>query len=253
MKEAIGSANKIKTLVSTLRKKFKPAGVPKELEPLDLLTLGILHRNSTLGDALEGLRRLHDEFVDFNEMRMAPPKDLADVLPRNLDDGRVKSERLTETLNRVYDQGNALDLEHLQEMGKRELKEHLRSALLLDEYGEAFLMNHLFDAPVLPVDDKIVVKLKAEGLLSQEATLAQARELLEEAIAGRARREALDLLSRYAAEPMSAKAKLAARKQAEEEKKEAAAAAAKAAKAEQKAKAKDKPAAKSSARKSKKA
>lgn len=206
MKEAIGSVNKIKSLLTSLRKRLKPPAPPEGLEPLEVLTLSILRRNATLAEALDALRRLHEEFVDFNEMRVAPPKDIVDLLAKNLPDARTKAEQLTQTLNRVYDHGNALDLEHMAEMGKRELREHLRGALLLDEYAEAYMMSHLFDSPVLPVDERLVGKLKGEGYLCEGATVAQARDLLEQAVGARGRLEACELLSQFAAEPVKASA-----------------------------------------------
>ena len=234
MKDTIGSVNKIKSLLSALRKQFKAAAPPQGMEPLDVLTLAILRRNCTLGEATEGLRRLHEEFVDFNEMRVAPPKDIVDLLQRNMADVRMKAEQLTQTLNRVYDHGNELDLKHLAEMGKRELKEHLRGSLLLDEFGEAYLMSHLFDAPVVPMDDRLAGKLKEEGYFAPDASATRMREVLEEAIPGRSRPEAFELLSQYAAEPAAA-AKAKRKKPAEESQ---AAPARKAAKADKAAKAK---------------
>jgi endonuclease III len=209
MKESVGSANKLKSLLTALRKKYKAAEPPAGLDPLEVLTLGILRRNATLAEGLEGLRRLHEEFVDFNEMRVAPPKDIVDVLQKSMPDSRLKAEQLTTTLNRMFDHGIALDLKSLAGLGKRELKEQLRSNLQLDEYGEAYLMNYVFESPVLPVDDRLATKLKEEGYIAADATSARIREVLEQAVPVRSRHEAFELLSQFAAEPISAKRKKA--------------------------------------------
>ena len=161
MKESVSYTKKIRQLLSDLKKRLSPVAPPEDLEPLAILTLSVLRANASLADGLAGLERIREEFVDFNEARVAPIKDIADVLGPSMAEARTKAERLTTALNRLYDHGNRLDFDHMAEMGVRERRLHLRESMGMDNFAEAHLMLYFFDAPSIPVDDRLAARLKA--------------------------------------------------------------------------------------------
>ena len=200
MEKVAVTTGKVKRLLSTLGKRLAPSAPPKGMAPLDVLVLAVLRSNATLNQALNGLEIMHQEFVDFNEMRVAPPKDIADLLGRKMSGARAKADRITLVLNNVYDHGNELDFEHMADMGKRQQRTHLREALGLDGFGEAYLMAHVFEAPSIPVDDRLLDKLKDDKIVGSAVPASEVRTMLERAIRPDGRAAAFELLALYAAE-----------------------------------------------------
>ena len=174
MKNATAYGNKIKGIFPKLKKHLPETNVPEDIEPLAVFVLGVLRENATLAQALDGLGVLREEFVDFNELRVAPPKDIAEALPANMPEPRAKAERLTVGLNRIYDQENRLDFDHTADMSKRDLRTHLREKLEFRLFTEAYLMLYFFGGHAVPVDDRLVNRLKEDGLASPDAAAADA-------------------------------------------------------------------------------
>lgn len=206
MKNATVYAKKLKTLLSALKKRFSVPTLPADLTHLDHLVLSVLRTGTTYDLAMEGLRTLREEFVDFNEMRVAPPKDIADNWGSDMPQARVKAELLTLSLNRVFDHGKELGFNYLADFGKRELKAHLRENIGLPSYSEAYLTLYVFGGHAVPVDENMVQKLKAEDMVHQDADVEEVRALLERTVTAKEARETYELLAEYAAQEEKSKA-----------------------------------------------
>jgi len=217
MKKATEYGRKVKRTLPTLKKKYKPASPPDDLRSLEVLLVGVLREGASLEAALKALKLMHEEFVDFNEMRVAPPKDIVDLISRELPQARARAEQITLGLNRVFDQRNRLDFGHAADMGKRELQSHLRETLGFSPFVEAYLLLHLFDQRAVPVDDRLVERLKADGLVHPESDLHDVRTLLERVIPAKDQAAMSEVLAAYGGEPIKPSAKKkakAARKKA---------------------------------------
>jgi endonuclease III len=208
MKNASVYLKKIKSFLSTLKKR-PPGEKTSDLEPMDSLILGILRQDTTRQQGLAGLKALRAEFVDYNEMRVAPPKDIADLLGPDMPLARLKAEMVTGVLNRVLDHGNDMNLQFLSDIGKRELPAYLHERLGFDSYSEAYVTLHVLDGHAIPVDRLLAQKLKDEDLVHPEADVAEIRSALERSIPAKGAIDVFEALSAYAATP--AKTKPAAR------------------------------------------
>ncbi len=206
MKKDSKNVEKTRYLLAALKKRLD-VPPPAEVDgPLEHLVLSVLRHDADAKDAWASLETLREEFVDFNEMRVAPVKDLHDVLPAGLPGRREKADRAVEALGMLFDHGNVLDLRNAEGMAKRELRSFLRETLGLDSYGEAYLMVHVFDMGAVPVDTRLLMKLKSDNIVGEKATVDDARALLERGVTTKNARARFELLAQYAAEPIRKKA-----------------------------------------------
>ncbi len=199
MKNATQYTQKLKQLLTRLKKNPVPEpAIEGELRPMEVLVLAIMRRNASASQAVEALERIRAEFVDFNEMRVAPPRDLVEVFGRKMPDVRLKGEQLPAMLNHVFDQGHDMELQYLQPMAKRERRTHLRDALGLDDFGAAFIELYLFDEPTVPVDERMLARLQADGCAPADASAEEVRALLDKAVPAKEARACFELLSAHA-------------------------------------------------------
>ena len=205
MKNATVYQSKLKKFLPGLKRRPIAADRSEPLEPMDHLIVGILRRNASRHQALAALRALREEFVDFNEMRVAPAKDIAELLGKNMPLARLKAEVLTQALNRVLDQTSELGLGKLTELGKRELHAYLREKFALDSYTEAYMTLMVFGGHAVPVDERLLEKLKLEDLVHSESTVDVARFALEKVVSEKNAVEVYEAMAAYAEEPSKVK------------------------------------------------
>ncbi|NLF30391.1 MAG: hypothetical protein GX591_05835 [Planctomycetes bacterium] len=207
MKNATEYGKKVKAFLPTLKKQY-PADPHRPVsDPLGLFVLAVLRENAPADAAARNLEVLRNEFVDYNELRVAPVKDVVELLEGDPVALRTKALRITEGLNRIFDQNNKLDLEHTTDMGKRDLRAHLSEALGLTSYVEAYLLTHLFDHRAIPVDDSLVERLKAEDLAGGDAGVDDVRVLLERVVPTKDQDEMAEILAAWTHDPKAHAAK----------------------------------------------
>ena len=100
MRGATECAKRLKPFFSSLRSKVGKVSQPAASDPITQLILGILSRDTPEARASEGLERLRSVVVDYNELRVIPPIELADVLGE-FPDARLKCEDISRALNAI--------------------------------------------------------------------------------------------------------------------------------------------------------
>lgn len=205
MKNATEYGKRLKRLLPALKKKYPPGEGDNCVEALEALLLAVLRANSSASAARAALKALREEFVDYNEMRVAPAKDIVELLPTTTIEARAKAERLTQALERIFEHGKALSLDYAKALGKRELKTHLREDLRLDDFAEAYLTMTVFGGSAIPVDSRMVERLKEDEAVGPDATVEDTRTLLERTVPARDMAGVFDTLCAYADDVRPAK------------------------------------------------
>lgn len=176
MKNATQYARKVKNILSggTPRK-------PEKLEPdmIRLLVMAVLEEDTAGKEAASAIHRLEEEFVDFNELRVSPIKDIVDAMGRDFPGARAKAEAMTVGLNAVFDNANTLSLEYLAKKPKREVRRLLREQYRLSPYAEAVITLTGFSGHAIPVDTLLVDAMKMEDYLPADARIEEVQGFLE--------------------------------------------------------------------------
>jgi len=208
MKNSARYAKKVKRLLGKLES-VEPA---ENADPLRVMVGAVLEEDATTKQAAEGLSKIEDEFVDFNELRVSPHKDIVESLGRDYPGARAKAEALTRALNAIFDRTNTLSLDYLADKPKREIRKALREQVGLSPYAESVLTLSVFDGHAVPVDNLLLEALKLDKCIDPDSDLADLQGFLERIILNKDALAAHEALRGYASKSAGRVAKELARR-----------------------------------------
>jgi len=157
----------------------KTAGLIEASDPIAVMIRSIFEVDSTLKQAAEILQRLKREFVDYNEMRVSPSREILDLIAEEETPSlRQKAETLTIFLNNLYATFGGNSLDSLQKLSARELRNRL-GEMGLPPYGSSVMAMMVFGVPTVPVDQTLVDCLTYEGCVPPGSTIQEVQTFLE--------------------------------------------------------------------------
>jgi endonuclease III len=178
MKNATKYQKNIKKFLSGIDK--SAAIPPADVDPIRAMIDAILAADAPRQSA-KALETLEKEFVDFNELRVAPVKDIVDTLGRDFPDARRKAEEATTVLNAIFNRRNNLVLDYVEKMSKRDVRRHL-GELGLSPYAAGVMMLQVFGGHAVPVDQGLVDCLEADGHIEPGSSVEEVQAFLERII-----------------------------------------------------------------------
>lgn len=165
---------KLKSKHGEIAPEAPPAAIDEGLDPLVLqLVFAFLLWDATAPQARTLLKRLRENFVDFNELRVALPDEIAAVVGDRYPRCHERSLRLRATLQDIFKREHGLTLTRLADMGKREARAYLDSLEGMPAYVSARVFLLGLGGHAVPVDQRLADLLAAEDVLSEEVTDAE--------------------------------------------------------------------------------
>jgi len=186
-------------LLAPLRKLYPAPARERDGDPLGRLIRATLALDASETRANSAYKRLTDTFVDWNDVRVAPPAEVAEVLG-NLPDALDKAEAINIFLNRIFELSNMLGLDFLKSKTKREARAYLEGLDGVAPSAAASVMLNSLDGHAVPVDPgsrRLLVRL---GVFSPEIPTAQMQSVLERHVAAKDAFEFVTLMRRHAEE-----------------------------------------------------
>ncbi len=150
--------------IERLRGQFDPEPLP-DRDPLLQLIWAMLAWNTSRAEADDALGRLMSHIVDVNELRVTLDHELIDWLGEDFPLAVQRVMRLREVLTTIYLREYLTEMTGLTKGGKKEARQYLDTLPGLPPYAAASVMVVTQGAHALPVDEKLVVLLRDEGLL----------------------------------------------------------------------------------------
>ncbi len=178
MKNAKTYEKKFKKLLSNLP---KAPDLPSYEDPVEIMVLAILEADASQAEAKKAYSQLLEEFVDLNEVRVAPHKEIIESLGKDFPRAREKANQLVNSLGNLYEKTFDVKLAHAADMPKRQLRRYL-SELDLSTYAEACVSLMCFDAHAIPVDTNLLESLKIDKMIHPEADKPDLQGFLERII-----------------------------------------------------------------------
>jgi hypothetical protein len=197
MRGATKCARRLKTLFSSLRSKLGKVPLPAAGDPVTQCILGILSRDvpeSKAREALDGIRGL---VVDFNELRVVPPIELAQMLGE-YPDVRLKSEDISRVLNKIFALHHNVTLDHLAGMSRKDLIAYLEGLDGLEPYTRARVRLLALQQHAIPLDEAMWAYARRREIVDNRCPLGEAQAFLERQIAEGNALEFFALLNRQA-------------------------------------------------------
>jgi len=198
MKRGSDYAKRIKRLYhELLRKHGKPAPIDP-VEPIEQMIIGILALDSSISRAHAVYKKLRQQTVDLNDLRVTPALELAQMIGDGVPLAGPKAQRIVNALNAVRRRQDTLDLEFLRQRGRREARDYLES---LDGIGltvAAHVVLFSLGGHAIPVDNLTLYVLRKEGLVDKNADIAAVQGFLERWIGASEAGDFTYLMTRHA-------------------------------------------------------
>lgn len=129
------------------------------------LVFSMLLWESTMDNAVRAMQKIHEQFVDYNELRVAFPSEIESLLGARYQRGEDRSQRLHTALSMIFEKNQCLTLKPLLEMNKRDAREFLESLDALPRFVISRILLLGLDAHALPLDAKIARALHKAKLI----------------------------------------------------------------------------------------
>ena len=179
MQNATKYEKKVRRLLGRRRKAAEGAAAADRVE---IMVEGILQADATGKQAVAAIAALKEEFVDFNELRVAPPKEIAECIGHNYPGAGDKAEMMSGVLGTIYNRTCGINIDYMERMTKRDLRRHL-AELGLSPYAVSYLTLMGFGGHAVPVDPTLVECLEMDGYIHPGSDLNDVQGFLERIIA----------------------------------------------------------------------
>lgn len=129
--------------------------------------------------ACAAARKLHGSVIDYNEMRVCLPDELAGMIGERYPRAVERAARLRSAMNDLYRREHAVTLSRAASLGKREAREYLESLEGMPPYVAARMALVALGGHAFPLDERTQAALLEEGALPAGLSLHDAAGWLE--------------------------------------------------------------------------
>ncbi len=183
MKHGSQYAKQVKRVFNRL---VRQHGKPKHdslADPIEQLLLGVVARGTTETGAAAAMKRLQEGTVDLNELRVASPREMVQLLGENFPNAIEKARDINSILNEIFNRQHELDLDFLRDKTRRDAKDYLQKMPGVDACTVARVMLVSVGGHAIPVDEDMLAYLRRQELVDPDADAAEVQAFLERNIA----------------------------------------------------------------------
>ncbi len=207
-----------KTVLGRLKRLYgSTSKQPGEVEVVEQIILAILSDNESLSKAQSVLQKLKSFYVDFNELRVARPMELAAEMGTSLAGASAKAKRTLAVLKGIFDRENSFDFDFLKSKSKQDLEDYFRDIPGSDNYLMSSVILHCCGRQAFPLDKKMLEACKELELARGPVSLENMQAYLERQLRSADSYVFCRLLKQYSIQETSrskAKKKVASKKKA---------------------------------------
>ena len=182
MRGATECAPRLKRLFASLRSKLGKVHHPQIGDPITQLVLGVFSRDAPEAKAREALQQLRAMVVDYNELRVVAPIELAEALGAS-PEVRLKCEDLSRALNRVFAVEHIVSLDQLEKMPRKDVLDYLERIDGLEPYTRARIRLQGLRLHAIPLNEAAWAYARAARIVNERCGLEEAQSFLERQIA----------------------------------------------------------------------
>lgn len=125
MKNSSEYSKKLRRLYNSLKRKYPKIQPVTHDDLVEALIYSIVSENLTARAAQTAMKRLAENFVDFNDLRVSRSEEIIETLGEDTPETKQIASSLTRALAAVFNRYNTLSLEALKNIGKRPAKQAL--------------------------------------------------------------------------------------------------------------------------------
>jgi len=181
MKDSKTYAQKISTLFKKLKKNTAVKPVKFDCS-VDSIIYAALIEYLPFSKANSIFKKIHNHFVDNNDLRVARNEEIIDVLGGDNETNQQIASQLRKVLNSIFNRYDMLNLESLLEEGKRQAKKDLESLDGISPFMVSYCFLTSLHGHAIPVTQTMVDYLKQNGLVHPNSDLHDITGFLERQI-----------------------------------------------------------------------
>jgi endonuclease III len=205
MKDSSQYAKKVQRLYRKLKRRLGKGDVLTYEEPVDALVYAVVSEKITESQAEAAIKKLRENFVDFNDLRVARPEEISEVLGQDFPFAHEIATTLVTSLMAVFNKYNLLSLQGLRKLGKRPAKMMLEKLAGVTPFIVDYCMLTSMEGHAIPLTPKMFEYLKAKELINAEAGYEEVEGFLSRQIAMKNAYEFYSLLRRESESPKTSK------------------------------------------------
>lgn len=137
--------------------------------PVEHALLAVLWEETTEKKAREALDRLHDDFVDLNDLRVSRPREIRDCLGQAFPRSGPKARVIPRLLDQVFKYHNSMVWDFLEAMSKTDIRVFFEKLEEVRPFLAAVVARDCAGAHAVPVDNDVARVLGRLGLLDPAA------------------------------------------------------------------------------------
>lgn len=179
MKQGTLYAGRLKKAYAKIHQQTPAPETPAATEPLHQLAIAAFAVSCGEGHAAKIVDSLLSNMAGWNEVRVSRPAEINKAIGNAGASTLEPCQRLLSMLESVYERENALSLDRLKQMGRREARQYLESLGGVDEYGVASVALWSLGGHGIPVNDGLLKELRAARLAHPDATRGEVQAFLE--------------------------------------------------------------------------
>jgi endonuclease III len=168
----------LKKMISRLVK-ASPARKPEPVDPLTRLVRAFLEYDCDEARTVVAERKIAENMVDSNELRVTPAIELAALLGVRYPFAESRCSSLHRTLQSIFDREHQMRLDRLKEMKKTEVRSYFQSLAGITPYVEAAVSIDCFGVAAAPVDTKLLLWLISKDALPEGIDIKSAQQVIE--------------------------------------------------------------------------
>lgn len=183
MTAAEASSKKFASLLKRLR---RADAAPQEIPAADgedpivsQLVYSLLLWEASSGQARAAFRRVRESLVDFNELRVCVPEEIAGIIGDRYPLSAERSLRIRSVLHAVFVARHQLSLSHLAAAPKRDARAALEALEGIPQFVAARVVLVSLGGHAIPVDERLRDLLAREKVIPPDLTPAATGHALE--------------------------------------------------------------------------
>jgi hypothetical protein len=195
MKNSKEYSKKIQKLYRSLKARYPKVQNPLYDEPLDAIVYGIISENACQREAEAAFKRINENFVDLNDLRVSLTEEVVEALGSDTPATR-NTASLVGALRFIFDKYNVVSLELLKKMGKRPARQVLEKMGFASSFVVDYCMLTSLRGHAIPLTKKMLEYLRSNRLVDPEADEGQIEGFLSRQISAKNAYEFYALLRR---------------------------------------------------------
>ncbi len=169
MKNSSEYSKKLRRLYNSLKRKYPEVQPVTHDDLVEALVYSIVSETLTARAAQTAMKRLAENFVDFNDLRVSRSEEIIETLGEDTPETRQIASSLTRALAAVFNRYNTLSLEALKNIGKRPAKQALGQMDGTSRFVVNYCVLTALHGHAIPLTGRMLEYLRDDELVHPDA------------------------------------------------------------------------------------